>query len=195
MPLTADSAPQQSSSAHELKRQLALKDQDLSYARQRAEKANNELQEFKRATPSENVSKLEDEKNALLDYIEEMSKTDATALKRQIADMEQDHAAQISELQQMVRDQQQLTEGTFGKDFVLDLQKQLEQTRQHYESTKSAKLDLQLQLDAVKQDERISDLEALNQQLSDTLHETQTELEELVTAHEALSSENCQLKV
>ena len=46
-------------------------------------------------------------------------------------------------------------EDTFGRDQVLDLQKQLEQTRQAFDTAKSEKLDLQLQLDSINNEERI----------------------------------------
>jgi hypothetical protein len=63
----------------ELKRQLAIREQDLNYAKQRNEKLSNEVESLKRekAEPSSieqlkiRVSQLDDEKNALLDYIEE----------------------------------------------------------------------------------------------------------------------------
>ncbi len=62
-------------SAVEIRRQLAIREQDLTYAKQRNEKLKNEIEIMKREGASaglqERIRQLEDEKNALLDYIEE----------------------------------------------------------------------------------------------------------------------------
>ena len=82
---TRDPNSNKGNQQNDLKRQLALKEQDLVYAKQRAEKAmkeneylQQEIAELKLRQRPENDYKLrdqlktlEEEKNALLDYIEE----------------------------------------------------------------------------------------------------------------------------
>lgn len=57
----------------EMKRQLAVKEQDLTYTKQRNEKLQQEVDQLKKDVSGvqELLKQLEDEKNALLDYIEE----------------------------------------------------------------------------------------------------------------------------
>ena len=96
LPITEDmiASPQQrqNPSSSEIKRQLALKEQDLVYAKQRAEKVQKENENLRIENDKllgqisrmremeekkgendmeEKIRKLEEEKNALLDYIEE----------------------------------------------------------------------------------------------------------------------------
>ena len=70
LPVREDSTLEPSNT-QELKRLLALRDQDLMYAKSRAEKAINECEQVKIDLGGQ-MDSLEEEKNALLDYIEEM---------------------------------------------------------------------------------------------------------------------------
>ncbi len=67
---------------------------------------------------------------------------------------------------------------------VLDLQKQLEETRRVCDTLTSEKLNMQILLENVRDEDRISYLEHQNKELQETLLETQAEFEQLIGEHE-----------
>lgn len=67
---------------------------------------------------------------------------------------------------------------------VLDLQKQLEETRRVCDTLTSEKLNMQILLENVRDEDRISYLEHQNKELLETLLETQAEFEQLIGEHE-----------
>jgi len=94
LPITPESQTSQSS-GQELKRQLALREQDLNYAKGRAEKAVNECEQVRRDL-GDKIEALEEEKNALLDYIEEMQMPESefvAKMQQQIADLKLQHSS------------------------------------------------------------------------------------------------------
>jgi patatin-like phospholipase/acyl hydrolase len=70
----------------EMKKSLALREQDLGYAKRQIEQLKSQLQGLQSTDIQQKLAQLDEEKNALLDYIEEIEakKADADSLREQM---------------------------------------------------------------------------------------------------------------
>ena len=106
LPITADSVPAAVASSvgsqPDFRKQLALKEQDLAYALKKVETSQAEVRQLE-----QQLAQLADEKDALLDYIEEVESQSAIfKLKQELRAVKQHHEQELLAMQQLVSDQQ-----------------------------------------------------------------------------------------
>lgn len=194
---------EQQDSLQDLQRQLALRTKEAAESQGKNKALSKELQEVTRALQQsvDELSKLEEEKAALLDYVQEHAELERTlseaqtALSTDLKAEKDEHTRTHQRLKQAERDLNELQSTQLNQSSSLELDRLT--GRLQAADTRAKQLETQLQ-SATEQAklaaQRNEKLQANYTTLSDSMHETQEELDQIRTLYNNLleNSKNMQ---
>ena len=190
---------EQQDSLQDVQRQLALRTKEAADSQGKSRALSKELQEVTRALQQsvDELSKLEEEKAALLDYVKEHAElekalTEAqTALSTDLKAEKDEHSLTLQRLKQAERDLTELQSATSQLAQSSSLEVELDRVtgRLQAADTRVKLLEGQLQSateQAKSAAQRNEKLQANYATLSDSMHETQEELDQIRALYNSL---------